>query len=340
MQAFRTTAAFIGLLATFVAASTATAIDNPPRAEDPAQEDEPMLEQLRTLFKNESLALGMLIQTGARYSKPRSGFSLGTARLNIQGALDGGFNYKLQTDFVESVALKDALIGYQASPGLGFTGGRYKTPFSYEELTSTSSTPFINRSRIVRALAPGRQIGAHIIGSIGSTVDAHIGAFNGNNVNFDQNNNRLLYVGRLESTSETDAGTLVFGANGAYDDRPTRTDEAFAGADFYVEQNGVLVSGEAIYGRRANENPIGPATLHPFGHHLTVGYTVPTTETFNQLLLRWDRYTPDTDHADSNQLIFGYVGKPTGVVRIEANYVLPIEAAGVHQAMIQVQLAF
>lgn len=339
MQSTRRTAAFLCLLTTFLAPPVAATGDDPSSTQ--VDDDEPLVAQFRDLFKNEFFELGSLIQTGARYSESRSGFSLGTARLNVEGSLDDGFNYKLQTDFVGSPALKDALIGYHPSATVGFTGGRYKTPFSYEELTSSSATLFINRSRVVRLLAPGRQIGAHVTGGLSSTVDLHAGVYNGNNANLGENNNRFLYVGRLESSSENQRGTIVLGANAAYNDESPVGDKTLIGADFHIQRDAFLVSGEAIYGRHDNpDRRFPPTTLHPFGHHLTVGYTVPTTDTFNQLLLRWDRYTPGRELSTaSNQFVFGYTAEPTSVIRVEANYVLPVTNDGAHQAMLQVQLA-
>lgn len=308
--------------------------DNPPAK---PQDDEPLLEQLRRLFKNDFMELGVLVQTHARYSPVRtSGFDVGTARFKVQGALDYGWGYKLQADVANAVALKDALIGYQANPTLGFKAGRYKAPFSYEELTSTAATDFIRRSRVVRALAPGRDIGTNVTATVGSITNLYAGIYNGSGSDLNSNNNRFLYTTRAEFFPTDIADFFVVGANAAYNNKPNNLGETLIGADFRLEQKAFLVAAEVIYGsdKRITD------TRRPFGHHLTAGYTLPTSA-FHQLLIRWDRFTPDTDFSASDHLVLGYSHTPTSVISFQADYVVPMDKAAFdnHRVLFELQIA-
>jgi hypothetical protein len=86
----------------------------------------------------------------------------------LSGSLDGDFDYFLQTNFAASPSILDARVGWTASEQFGVWAGRFKTPVSAELLTFAGSLDFVNRSRMVEALAPGRQMGVQFRGRMGS----------------------------------------------------------------------------------------------------------------------------------------------------------------------------
>ena len=70
---------------------------------------------------------------------------------------------------------------YKVTPAVRIDVGQFKSPFSYEFLTPSQSIDFVNRSQVVTALAPGRQLGAQIgFEWSEGRYGARVGVFNGN----------------------------------------------------------------------------------------------------------------------------------------------------------------
>ena len=67
----------------------------------------------------------------------------------------------------------------------------FKAPFSKEFLIGADAIDFVNRSRVVAVLAPGRQIGLQARGRLnpGIPVDYNLGIFNGNGYGGNSNDN-------------------------------------------------------------------------------------------------------------------------------------------------------
>ncbi len=254
---------------------------------------EPVLDELTTAFKKDYLSLGILLQVVGDFQEERSfsgenGFSISNMRISLSGELDRGFGYFLQTNFINSPAILDAKMYYQALPPV-FTidAGLFKSPFSSEFLISAANIDFVNRSQVVTALVPGRQIGLQSRGGlVQNSLSYAVGVFNGNE--FDGNNNdnsELLYAGRLVMTpmvlnSGQSLGHLEVGANTAYSkDKdvdagrgllPHFAGKRFlVGSDFRLTYGKILLSGEAIYGRLAQS---GGSIYYPWGYHATAGY--------------------------------------------------------------------
>lgn len=141
-----------------------------------------------------------------------SDLQLRRIRTGVEGKLAKHYEYKIEYDFGRSSAvLTDGFIGLTHYAGANIRMGRYKVPFSVEELTSSNSIRFVERSLINR-FAPSRQIGASVLGDsgrFGYQIGVFDGAVDGN----------YLFAGRL--TLGVDK--LTWGVNALNEDNASST---------------------------------------------------------------------------------------------------------------------
>lgn len=324
------------------------------------QSDEPLYEGLLGTFKQEYLSLGLLVQTVADFQFDRTlsgsnGFSMANFRFLMSGELDAGFGYFVATNFVDSPAILDALVYYRASPTVSVGVGQFKVPFSQEFLTYAGSIDFVNRSRTVTALAPGRQIGAQLaIDSLADVLGLRIGAFNGNAFSANGNDNdSFLYVLRLSGTVETgdrsDGGSdrIELGASLAHskDDGLSLGEgvvsdftgkRTLAGGDIRAQFGSLLLAGEIIH---ASLSPEVGLARHPWGFHATAGVKFSPKV---QGLARWDGFDADDPGDRSDWLVLGLNVWPTMATEVQLNYLIDTGDAAVdhHQLLVNFQLGF
>ncbi len=102
--------------------------------------------------------------------------------------------------------LEDGNLQYDFTGGqklFMLKGGQYKAPFGRQELTSSGSQQFVDRSIASGFFSPGRQIGLETLGQFGTKnvpdmVTYAGGLFNGNGINRSTNDNdKYEYVGRV-----------------------------------------------------------------------------------------------------------------------------------------------
>ncbi len=241
---------------------------------------------------------------------------------------------------------------YKLVPGLTIDAGLFKAPFSRELLTGAGNLDFVNRSQVVRALAPARQIGAQARGEFSAGALAYgVGVFNGNS--FDGNSNdsdEFLYVARLSFFPPRFRGPgsdqLEIALNVGYSQDANATlgggfvtgfegERGLIGADARLTQGNVLAAAEIIAARL--DADVGP-TREPFGWQLTGGYMITRN---SQLLIRWDKLDADGIRADSDLVILAYNVWPTAPTKLQVNYVIPTRG-GVdnHQLLANAQVSF
>jgi len=324
-------------------------------AEEPGSE--PLLDELNRLLKGKPFSVGALFQTVSEVQFDRNppggnGFSIANLRLKLYGELDLGFGYFFQANFVDSPAILDARVYYKLTQQLAVDAGRFKAPFSRELLTDAGSIDFVNRSRVVSALAPGRQIGVGLRGEArGGQLAGAAGVFNGNGLDANFNDNdSLLYVGRIGVSPRRLRGPapsdrLDFAINAGYsrDQNATlggflsgfRGRRVLVGADVRWTRGRLLAAGDLIAARLRPDT--GP-DLDPFGWHATLGFK-PTGK--SQLLIRWDRFSSGGAAGRSDQLILGYNLWPSRATEVQLNYVIPASGReDPHQLLFNAQLSF
>lgn len=316
-------------------------------------EDEPKLNDLRQHFQKDYLSIGIVFQTVADFSVDRTfegdnGFSVANMRVKLYGDLDQGFGYFLQANFVSSPAMLDANMSYRFSPRLAMVGGLAKTPFSAEFLTGADAIDFVNRSQVVSALAPGRQIGIQLKTQPLQRLSFDVGLFNGNGFAANGNDDDfLMAAARLEH--KTDAGgpaQLTLGINAAFSEDSQASLLDFAGGfdgtrlieggDVRFKFDRWLFSSEII---AAQLDPDGAGDITAWGAHTTLGYDLLKNV---QGLFRLDWFESDDLGIDSQLLILGVNWWPTGATELQFNYVIDTDhtAPDNHQLLINAQVAF
>jgi phosphate-selective porin OprO/OprP len=102
------------------------------------------------------------------------------ARLGVEGAIPGGFGYKLEVDFADNeVEITDAFLSYKASKALGLTLGQHNNFQSLEELTSSRFLSFLERAAFTDAFNFERRVGLSATYSAGDLI-AQAGVFTDN----------------------------------------------------------------------------------------------------------------------------------------------------------------
>jgi len=166
-------------------------------------------------------------------------------RLILDGALPSRFGYRVAVEYevagtgatAATVSLRDAFVRWSLAPW-SVTAGQFKTPFSREYITSITTIETAERSGVVNALAPKRDIG--VMGEVARGTDASlaVGVFNGEGQNAAANrDSTLLVVSRLTLRPISQLG--VSGDLAAYGPDSTRY-----GGELVLEQSGLALRGE------------------------------------------------------------------------------------------------
>lgn len=134
-------------------------------------------------------------------------------RTVIEGHLARHYQFKIEYDFGrERQALTDGFINLAHIPEAQLRAGKYKVPFSAEELTSSNSIRFVERSVVSRTFAPSRLIGASLHGGTGA-LRYEAGIFDGSQ------KGHFLYAGRV---TVTPLSGLTLGANAFHEHNQDR----------------------------------------------------------------------------------------------------------------------
>ncbi len=291
-----------------------------------APEDGPV-----SVLGSEALQIGGLVQTDAYLGRDTGdGFRARSVRVRLGGRAES-LSYVVQTELTSPEVLLDAVTRLSLTDRVQLSAGLFKTPYSGEILTPRPNLLFAERARVVNNLAPARQVGATLSGEVvPDRVTATVGAFNGTNGLQPNDNDQLLYVGRLASTSSPGTGTLALGANVGYsidDQVQAPRPVSFSGRRFLIggdarwDAERWLLAGEVQY---AALDPDAPTRdeYTPFGYYLAAGADVAPS---HQLLARIDRYDPDVpgQTASEHQVTLGYNFFATSAVRALINYQAP-----------------
>lgn len=329
-------------------------------AQAQSDDSDSLYDELRSLFQDDALSFGALLQSQAEVhwdpeTQGENTFRVADARLKVYGNLDDNFSYVLQTRFTDSPAILDANISYTGNR-FALTAGAQKPGISGEFLTPASSTDLVNRSRVVTSLVNRRDIGLLSRLSVSSSFYVLGGIFNGTNQNLKNNNNTFYYTGRLvfnpdlgddnvlnigasvglSSESGTGTGTLI--GNGFF---PAVTGErTIYGGDIRVESGRLLLSSELLIGALEYAPGIKDEVT---GYHITGGYWVSEKA---QIVLRFDHL--ENDESDfftvsaEDLLVAGLNWNWTNTTSFQFNYqVNPDDADfGNHRWLTQVQVAF
>ncbi len=113
------------------------------------------------------------------------GFSMRRARLGLKGYMTKDFEYFVFGDFSKenSGTLDEGYITYVGNKATQMRFGKFKMPFSLEQLTSSNNIDFMERSLVGnddKELIPGKQYGAMLFGSPMSGLSYGVALSSGN----------------------------------------------------------------------------------------------------------------------------------------------------------------
>lgn len=325
-------------------------VEEPEEAGGQTQRDEERrYDELVAQFQRDYLRFTALVQVVPQVpfedtDGNENSFDVAAAWLGVGGRLGENVGYFLRGNFASEVALLEAYVSF-GSDNVRLIAGQQKAPFSYEFLTGAANIDFVNRSRAVRNLVPGRDVGLAVRATPnGGPLTLRAGAFNSTqNLSEDRNllpqNRRggLLLVGRLQNeTTVGEDGTIILGANASYD-TPDTSDEVEApgrlllGADARLRLGPFLLAGEYLY-ERTDEDSNLVDLLDRDGGYATVGYDVTPDD---RVLARLDVFE------NSTEVLLGYNRAFTRAASFQLNAVIPLEdGAEPFQALANIQLTF
>ena len=93
-------------------------------------------------------------------------FGFERARLGVEGKFLKHFQYEVERDFRSKHPWKDAFVDVEYFEKAQVQIGKFKIPFSMEQLTSIANLEFVNRARAAQDLAPARDIGVMVHGRL------------------------------------------------------------------------------------------------------------------------------------------------------------------------------
>jgi hypothetical protein len=247
-------------------------------------------------------------------------FDVAAARLGIGGRLDGGIGYYLRAEFARSPALLDAYVSY-GSENARVLVGQQKVPFSREFITGAGDIDFVNRSRAVRTLVPGREVGfAFRVNPNAGPLTLRGGVFNADYAGDDfeqRERGGVVLAGRAETALPIGANRLTIGANAAYDtpghpvDLPGRF---LFGADARLRAGRFLAATEGLV-QRVEDQPLSDVE----GGYLTLGFDLAED---HRVLARLDHLR--TPVAETTELLLGYNHTLTRAASFQANAAVPL----------------
>lgn len=306
--------------------------------EDPEHEEASPFDTFAERFQTDEFQITTLLQVVSRVAfeeteGDQARFEIPRARLGFRGRFDNGIGYRLQTEFVRDISLLDGFVTY----GIGHLGGSVglqQTPFSAENIANDAATDFVERSRAVRQVSPGRSIGVQLIESPGVPLQLRAGVFNATQraavdgtVLDVRDRGGVLVMGRAQSTFDLPDGFVTLGANAAYitDDTSEALEspgELDLGVDARVEFGRFLVAGELL--RTRTEDPfVATAPTGLDGGYATVGVDLTPAD---QLLTRLDVIAVEDGEASAH-LLLGYNRTLTRTAIIQSNLQIPINDA-------------
>lgn len=248
--------------------------------------------------KQAEIKLSNRVQVRWTEVDPETGDNVGSFRIRRAKTKFEGWIYTknltfdLQMNWADTASsLEDASINYdfKGDKKIQIKAGQFKVPFGRQELTSSGSQQFVDRSTVSNTFARGRDIGVQIHGLAGGVFDWRFGIFNGGGRNRTSNDNdKYQYNARLSyepfgevKYSEGDFDSTdrpLFGVAVQYEGHDKR------GSTTGVDSDTEIVGGDVTFKFKgfsafldyydATNDPETGADFDQDGYNLQLGYFV------------------------------------------------------------------
>jgi phosphate-selective porin OprO/OprP len=97
---------------------------------------------------------------------PPDGFAMSRRRIGIQGNFLKHFEYEVERELKRDRPWRDVFLNFRYFRDVQIQAGKFKLPYSLDQLTGEVDQDFVYRSRLGELLAPGRDIGVMVHGSV------------------------------------------------------------------------------------------------------------------------------------------------------------------------------
>jgi len=97
---------------------------------------------------------------------PPDTFEMSRRRIGIQGNFLKHFEYEVEGELKRDNPWRDVFLNFRYFPDVQIQAGKFKIPFSLDQLTGEVDQDFVYRSRLGELLAPGRDIGVMVHGRV------------------------------------------------------------------------------------------------------------------------------------------------------------------------------
>jgi len=107
-------------------------------------------------------------------------FDVARRRVGVTGTLTSHLEFEVERELEDGGDWRDVFVNVRTVRAAQVQAGRFKMPFSREQLTGAGSLDFISRSRAADLLAPGRSTGVAVHGRVARHVLGYdVGVFTG-----------------------------------------------------------------------------------------------------------------------------------------------------------------
>lgn len=291
------------------------------------------------------------------------GFKVRRAKLAASGNAYENVKFKFEVDFVADSGkprLDDAFIEDDHLPYFIGKVGQFKVPFSLEQLTSDTEILTIERSEAVNQITPARDRGISFSGDVaGGMVNYSIGAFNGGvagtastysigsyqnaGLNKSNDNDRLMYAGRLVVKPVEWASIGLNGLTSTDGTGSTEVDRKAYGVELQVKnpKRGCTLQGE--YMKQSLEET--GADVNSDGFYIQAGHFVVPKHL--EVAVKYEEYDADNDVTNKDDIKWTTVGLNFYIyghdAKLMANYIFKNEEKNSYDNdtfLAQVQLRF
>ena len=299
--------------------------------------------QVRYIYNERSNAPG----DGLGDSDSLSGFQLRRTKLKGKGHIaDPKINYNITLATnrdSNDVFLEELAVGYAFDNGVEVSAGRFKAPFAYDELTSSSRQQAVERSLVNELFTVGFTEGLQVEFEPAEPVLVRLmfndgaGAGEGGNGDFNETPTDYAFTGRVDFTfggssgfakdytswAEDESGVnLGLAAHHQHNKTGAGVDaddlDAFTRftADVLYNAGGLSLFG-AAYVQLSDPSDDTAAEVDPFGFHAQAGYT------FDDKIEPFVRYEwIDTDVAGADEISLVTVGVNYYLAKHSAKFTL------------------
>jgi phosphate-selective porin len=105
-------------------------------------------------------------------------YETGAKRLGIEGRITDRLEFEIDHEFRRRNPWRNVFVNVRIAPALEVRAGKFKVPFSYEELTGIMNIDFAYRSMLAQIISPARDIGVMAHGRLlRRIVNYQVGVF-------------------------------------------------------------------------------------------------------------------------------------------------------------------